>query len=197
MRSFKMDRIDAAQAREHIEMVDRILAESQQRLCCGGEYFVVWGIASAFITLLFQLVDQRAISVGALWSIPIVLLAGTVFSIVRGRSTRPVLARSSLLQREFFNVLWLTLGLAFVVDAAAFRIFPGIASAAIWSVAAAIVLFYIGMHGNRRAQIAGVLVLVSLVAANFVAPSIAGYVLAAGMLAGYSGFGLSELLARD
>jgi hypothetical protein len=53
------------------------------------------------------------------------------------------------------------------------------------------------MHGNRRAQIAGVLVLVSLVAANFVAPSIAGYVLAAGMLAGYSGFGLSELLARD
>jgi hypothetical protein len=192
-----MDRMDAAQAREHIEMVDRILAESQQRLCCGGEYFVVWGIVSAFITLLFQLVDQRAISVGALWSIPIVLLAGVVFSIVRGRSTRPVLARSSLLQREFFNVLWLTLGLAFVVDAAAFRIFPGIASAAIWSVAAAIVLFYIGMHGNRRAQIAGVLVLVSLVAANFVAPSIAGYVLAAGMLAGYSGFGLSELLARD
>jgi hypothetical protein len=192
-----MDRMDAAQAREHIEMVDRILAESQQRLCCGGEYFVVWGIVSAFITLLFQLVDQRAISVGALWSIPIVLLAGVGFSIVRGRSTRPVLARSSLLQREFFNVLWLTLGLAFVVDAAAFRIFPGIASAAIWSVAAAIVLFYIGMHGNRRAQIAGVLVLVSLVAANFVAPSIAGYVLAAGMLAGYSGFGLSELLARD
>jgi hypothetical protein len=189
--------MDAAQAREHIEMVDRILAESQQRLCCGGEYFVVWGIVSAFITLLFQLVDQRAISVGALWSIPIVLLAGVGFSIVRGRSTRPVLARSSLLQREFFNVLWLTLGLAFVVDAAAFRIFPGIASAAIWSVAAAIVLFYIGMHGNRRAQIAGVLVLVSLVAANFVAPSIAGYVLAAGMLAGYSGFGLSELLARD
>ena len=58
-----MDRMDAAQAREHIEMVDRILAESQQRLCCGGEYFVVWGIVSAFITLLFQLVDQRAISV--------------------------------------------------------------------------------------------------------------------------------------
>ena len=107
-----MDRMDAAQAREHIEMVDRILAESQQRLCCGGEYFVVWGIVSAFITLLFQLVDQRAISVGALWSIPIVLLAGVGFSIVRGRSTRPVLARSSLLQREFFNVLWLTLGLA-------------------------------------------------------------------------------------
>ena len=192
-----MDRIDAAQAREHIEMVDRILAESQQRLCTGGEYFVVWGLASAFITILFQLVDKGVVSTGALWSIPVVLVACAIFSILRGRATRSVLARSSLLQREFFNVLWLTLGLAFVVDAAAFRIFSGLAAAAIWSVAAAIVLFYIGMHGNRRAQVAGVLVVVSLVAANFVAPSVAGYVLAAGTIVGYTGFGLSELLVRE
>jgi hypothetical protein len=40
-------------------------------------------------------------------------------------------------------------------------------------------------------------VVVSLVAANFAPPSMAAYVLAAGMLAGYGGFGLSELLARD
>jgi hypothetical protein len=52
------------------------------------------------------------------------------------------------------------------------------------------------MHGNRRAQIAGVLVIVSLVAANFASPGIAGYVLGAGMLVGYAGFGASELLAR-
>ncbi|HZY97594.1 MAG TPA: hypothetical protein VFE35_10905, partial [Candidatus Cybelea sp.] len=92
---------------------------------------------------------------------------------------------------------WLTLGLAFVVDAAVFRIFAGIASAAIWSVAEAIVLLYIGMHGNRRAQVAGVLVVVSLIAANFASPSVAGYILGAGMLVGYAGFGVSELLARD
>jgi hypothetical protein len=116
---------------------------------------------------------------------------------VRGAQTRRRIARTSLVQREFFNVLWLTLGLAFVVDIAAFRIFPGLASAAIWSVAEAIVLLFIGMHGNRRAQLAGVIVVVSLVAANFVASNLAPYVLAAGMLGGYAGFGLSELAARD
>ncbi len=191
-----MERIGAAEARDHIAMVDRILAESHQRLCAGGEYFVVWGIGSAAITVLFALVGREIVSQEALWALPLILGACVAFSILRGRAIRGDLARSSLVQREFFNVLWLTLGLAFVVDAAAYRIFPGIASAAIWSVAEAIVLLYIGMHGNRRAQVAGVAVVVSLVAANFAPAGVAGFVLAAGMLVGYAGFGLSELLAR-
>jgi MFS family permease len=192
-----VERFDAAQARDHLEMVDRILAETHPRLCSGGEYFVVWGLASAYVTILFQLVDQQVVAAAVLWSIPLVLAAAVIFSIVRGRVTRRAIARSSLVQREFFNVLWLTLGLAFVADVAVFRIFAGVAGAAIWSVAEAIVLLYIGMHGNRRAQIAGLLVVVSLVAANFAPPNIAGYVLGAGMLTGYAGFGVSELLARD
>ena len=192
-----MERIDAAQARDHIEMVERILAESQPRLCAGGEFFVVWGVAAAYITALFQLVNEGLVGSAALWSVPVLLAGCIIFSIVRGRAMRNAIARTSLVQREFFNVLWLTLGLAFVVDVAAFRIFPGLAGAAIWSVAQGIVLLYIGMHGNRRAQIAGILVVVSLVVANFVAPQVGAYVLAAGMLAGYTGFGVSELLARD
>ena len=192
-----MDRIDASQARDHIEMVNRILAESQQRLCAGGEYFLVWGVGSAVVTILFQLAKRDLIPSAALWAVPVVLAACAIFSIYRSRATRAVLARSSLVQREFFNVLWLTLGLAFVCNVAVYRIFPGAASAAIWSVAEAIVLLYIGMHGNRRAQVAGVLVVASLIVANFVSPDIAGYVLCAGMLAGYGGFGASELLARD
>jgi hypothetical protein len=192
-----MEPIDAGEARDHIEMVDRILAETQQRLCSGGEFFVVWGAGSALVTLLFALSGQGLLRPGALWFVPVVLAACALFSILRGRSTSTIVARSSLVQREFFNVLWLTLGLALVVDIAVFRIFAGLASAAIWSVAEAIVLLYIGMHGNRRAQIAGVVVIASLIAANFVDPSIAGYVLSAGMLLGYAGFGASELLARD
>lgn len=192
-----MDRIDAAAARDHIEMVDRILAEIQPRLCSGGEYFVVWGIASAAITIVTSVVGQGRAPAGALWLIPGVLLASVLFSVLRRRFTQRALARSSLVQREFFNVLWVTLAVAFVVDVAVFRIFPGVAGAAIWSVAEAIVLLYIGMHGNRRAQVAGVLVVVSLVAANFVSQSLTAYVLAAGMLVGYGGFGASELLAHD
>lgn len=192
-----MERIDAAQAREHIEMVDRILAESHPRLCAGGDFFVVWGVASAFITILFHLVDIGVLAARTLWAVPIVLAACVLYSVVRARGLQGTIARTSLVQREFFNVLWITLGVAFVVNVAAFRIFTGIAEAAIWTVAAAIVLLYIGMHGNRRAQIAGLLVVVSLVVANFSAPDRTAYVLAAGMLVGYAGFGLSEMLARE
>jgi len=189
--------MNPGEARNHIEMVDRILAETHQRLCAGGEYFVVWGFGSAAITLLFQLTNRGLFPPGALWFVPVVLVVCVIFSIVRGRATQALVARSSLVQREFFNVLWLTLGLAFVVNLAVFRIFSGLAAAAIWSVAEAIVLLYIGMHGNRRAQIAGVVVVASLIVANFIDPGLAGYVLAAGMLLGYAGFGASELLARD
>ncbi|MBV8529791.1 MAG: hypothetical protein JO104_00615 [Candidatus Eremiobacteraeota bacterium] len=192
-----MERIDAAQAREHIEMIDRILAESHPRLCTGGEYFVVWGIGSAFAPVLFQLVNGGIVPSVALWTIPLVLAACAVFSIARARLTRPVLRRSSIVQREFFNVLWLTLGLAFVVNVAVYRIFADAAAAAIWSVAEAIVLLYIGMHGNRRAQIAGIVVVASLIVANFSPTGVVGYVLGAGMLVGYAGFGVSELLARE
>lgn len=192
-----MDGIDATQARDHIEMVDRILAEVQPRLCTGGEFFVVWGLVSAYLTVVFHLANRGLIPAAALWSVPVVIVAAALYSVVRGRGLRGRLARTSLVQREFFNVLWLTIGLAFIVNVAVYRIFAGLASAAIWSVAEAIVLLYIGMHGNRRAQIAGLLVVVSLVVANFIDPDIAGYVLAAGMLAGYAGFGVSELLARD
>jgi hypothetical protein len=192
-----VERIDTAQARDHLEMVDRILAEVQPRLCSGGEYFVIWGVASAAITVVSYLVNTGQAPVSALWLAFLFLAACVAFSILRRRFTRGALARSSLVQREFFNVLWVTLGLAVIVDVAASRIFPGIASAAIWSVAEAIVLLYIGMHGNRRAQVAGVLVVVSLVVANFAAPSLTAYILAAGMLLGYGGFGLSELLAHD
>jgi hypothetical protein len=192
-----MEPIDSAQARNHLELIERILAESHPRLCTGGEYFVVWGIFSAFVTVLFQLVHNGVLPSAALLSTSALLAACVVFSVIRGRLTQRELRRASLVQREFFNVLWLTIGLAFVVNVAAYRIFSGAATAAIWSVAEALVLLYIGMHGNRRAQLAGVLVVVSLIAANFAPVNLVGYVLGAGMLVGYAGFGAAELLARD
>jgi hypothetical protein len=190
-----VDRIDSAEARDHLEMVDRILSESSQRLCYGGEYFVVWGVYSAFAMVSWHLLNNRMVPAWTIWIQAAALVAAIAFSAVRGRMKRR--ERLSIVQREFFNVLWLTLGMAFVCDFAAIQIFKGPAAAAVWSVGAAIVLLFIGMHGNRRAQVAGVLVVVSLVVANFVAPSICEYVLAGGMLVGYAGFGVVELLARD
>lgn len=192
-----MEPIDAPQARDHIEMVDRILARSQERLCAGGEYFAVWGLYSGIATAVWQLVDNQVVPRAALWFTAAALAASIIFSIARGRYYSRRSSRFSLIEREFFNVLWLTLGLAFIANVAAFNVFSGWAQAAIWTFAEAIVLFFIGLHGNRRALIGGIVMVGSLVAANFVSPSVAGYVLAAGMVAGYTGFGIAEMLALD
>lgn len=192
-----MDDLNANQARDQLALIQRILAESQQRLCSGGEYFVVWGLFSGLTTVVAHLIALGTVPPSLLWVVAAALVACIVFSILRARALGGTLERESLLQREFFNVLWLTLGIAFLVDVAVYRIFTGLASAAIWSVAAVIVLLYIGMHGNPRAVIAGIVVLASLVAANFVPDTVSAYVLAAGMVGGYAGFGLSELLSKE
>ncbi|MBV9027547.1 MAG: hypothetical protein JO311_02945, partial [Candidatus Eremiobacteraeota bacterium] len=83
-----MEPLSPAQARDHIEMIDRILAQSQQRLETGGEYFAVWGLASASVTIVMQLLSQGLLpSVAFVW-LPIALAGCSVFSIVRGRSMR-------------------------------------------------------------------------------------------------------------
>jgi hypothetical protein len=191
------EQMSAAQAREHIEMVDRILAQSDQSLCAGAEYFVVWGLYSGVSVTVWQLVDNGVLPATALWVQFVLLAAAITFSIVRGRATSALRERRSIVQREFFNVLWLSIGLAFIANVAAFRVFSGWAQAAIWSYAEAIVLFFIALHGNRRATLAGIAVVVSLIAANLVHHDVIGYVLAAGLVAGYAGFGIAELLARE
>jgi len=192
-----VDSIDGRQAREHIEMVERILVESSQRLCHGAEYFIVWGVYSAAATVSWNFILTGKWPLTAVWGQAALLAAAIVFTIVRSRTKRSEEGRRSLVQREFFNMLWLTMSLAFIVNVGAYNIFTGWASAAIWSFAEAIVLLFIGLHGNRRAQICGVLVVVSIVVANFIAPELKGFVLAGGMLAGYAGFGIAEMLAGD
>jgi hypothetical protein len=189
--------MNASQARDHVEMIDRILAASEQRIYAGGEFFVVWGAYGAAVTVLMQVIADGLLPQGAIWYEFPALAAAIAYSVIRGYSLSHRAPRMSLIQREFFNVMWLTVSLAFVADAGAFNLFNGWSAAAVWSVAEAIVLFYIGMHGNRRAQIGGIAVVVSMVAANFVAHGLTGYVLAAGMLGGYAGFGLAEMLVRD
>jgi hypothetical protein len=191
------DQMNAAQARDHIEMVDRILAQSDQSLCAGAEYFIVWGLYSGIAVADWQLVNNGVLPMTALWLQAALLVAAIIFSVVRGRATKAARARYSIVQREFFNVLWLSIGLAFVANVAAFHVFSGWAQAAIWSFAEAIVLLFIALHGNRRAMLGGIAVVVSLIAANFVPGNLMGYVLALGLVAGYAGFGIAELLARE
>jgi len=189
--------IDPKEAHDHLAMVDRILAESSQKLCFGGSLFIVWGLYSGIATLGFHFIAKGTLPSQALFAQAALLAICIVYSIWRVRANRGNIARRSIVQREFLNVLYLTLGLAFVANLGAFNLFRGMGAAAIWSFAEAVVLFFIGMHGNRRAQIAGIIVIVSMVVANFSSGDNVAYALAAGMVAGYAGFGVAEELAHD
>lgn len=188
--------MDASEAREHLDMVERIVAASSRKMDVGGEFFIIWGLASAALNLLYQLVADERLPSLALWSIAVIYVFAIGSTYLRVQYYRRCGGRISVLQREFFNVLWLVIAIAFLSDFIAFHLFPNWGGAAIWSVAAAIVLFYIGIHGNRRATIGGAVMLASIAVANFELP-VAGYWLAGGMLLGYAGFGLADMLASD
>jgi hypothetical protein len=192
--------MDASEAREHLEMVERIIAASSRKLEAGGEFFVAWGLASGAFTVLLQLVANATVPSQALWLALLFYGSAGIFSFFRGRyygrGAGSGERRMSFLQREFYNVLSLTMAMAFVADFVGFHIFTNWATAAIWTVAGAIVLFFVGMHGNRRATIGGIVMVASLAFANFT-PEYTGYALAAGFLLGYAGFGAVEMFARD
>ncbi len=191
-----METMSTSQARDHIEMVDRILSRSERSLRVGGEFFLIWGIFSTVVTVTAQLIVDGRIPSGALWALPVLLAAAIAGSVIRGRQLGKREDGLSLIQREFFAVLWIALGVAVFTDMLGYRIFTTWASSAIWTVAGAIVLFFIASHGNRRALACGIIMLGSLAAANFM-PAFTGYALAAGMLFGYAGFGIVSLIARD
>jgi hypothetical protein len=188
--------MDASEAREHLEMVEKIIAASSTKLEAGGEFFVVWGLAGAAVDVIDSLVWSRRVSPQFMWLGLAVLGLAMAFSIVRGRAYRKIVGRMSLLQREYFNVLWLAMSIAFLANALGFNLFGFVGIMAIWSIFEVIVLLYIGMHGNRRALIGGLVLIISVALANFV-PQYSGYILAAGVLVGYAGFGAADLLARE
>lgn len=183
-------------AREQLEMVERILASSSRTLHAGGEFFLVWGLVSGGIDVLMQLVNDHALPAVSIWGILALILIGIAFSVWRSFRLHAMYGRMSVLQREYFNVMFLTLGLTFIAQFAGSNFFVGWAQGAIWNVAGSIILLFIGMHGNRRATLAGVVLIVALAIANYT-PATAGYVLGAAMLIGYAGFGATELLARE
>jgi hypothetical protein len=188
--------MESLEAREHLEIVDRILAQSDRSVCLGSDIFLVWGLASGLLDLVIQLVLTGKL--GGSWTFLSFAALGfaIVYSIVRGRAMAKASDRKTTMQREYFNVLMLAIGVTAVAQIGAYGMFSGWASAGLWTMAAAIVTFYVGMHGNRRGIVGGIILLASLVAASFV-PAYTGYMLAAGMFFGYAGFGLASMLARD
>ncbi len=187
--------MDASEARNHLDTVDRIIAASSRRLHAGGEFFVAWGVAGAFIDIIFTLVAARVLPPSAQWINVLAVVGAIVYTAARARFYRKY-GTMSFLQREFLNVLYIAIAAGIFTNIFTFNLFSAGAQMAIWNIVESIVLAYIAVHGNARARVATVVLLLSIVAANF-APLYTGYILAAGVLLGYAGFGAVELMARD
>jgi len=188
--------MESVEARESLEMVERIVAASSRRLCLAGEFFLVWGVVSCGMDVVSQLIDFGVWPASAVWLWAALIGFGIAFTVVRMRSLALRAERVSLLLREFLSVLWVTVGIAVICDVFGWRLFPGWGSAAIWNVVAAIVLFYVGTHSNWRATLAGVIAIGSFIVANYVTNG-TGFVLGAGMLFSYGAFGLAEMLSPE
>lgn len=188
--------MNRSEAREHLELADQIVAASTRELSLrqAAPFFVAWGLASGSTCIIYELIERGIAPASAQWVAGALLLAAVVYSIVCGRYSRAK-GGMTFLEREFLNVLWIAMGVAFVANLGGFNIFPVFGMSAIWTVAASIVLFYIGLHANRRATVGGIILIGSLIIGNFM-PSFVGYALAAGFYLGYAGFGVAELLAR-
>lgn len=189
--------MDANEAREHLEMVDRILADAREepvRLIPG--MIVVWGIAAALIEAGQQYYFTHAASHIGLWIAYAALAVGFVYSVAVAismiRNSR--YERLSVFERRMgsaIGAVW------FCVIVAAFaqpHVFAGWGGAAVWNVGAAIMLLIAGFDGDRRGLFGGLILLASVLAANYLLPQTPGYALAAGFVLGYAVPGVLFLL---
>jgi hypothetical protein len=188
--------MDPSEARQHLDLVDRILTETDRSMCVIGDVFVVWGLVAAGIDVTFQLALTGRAPGWWQW-LPLALIPlGIAYTIVRSIQAKNSSDRLTTVGREYLNVVWVVFGLMAVAQTAAFHLFPGWSAAALWTLAGAIITFYVGMHGNRAGMLGGIVLLASLIVASFV-PAYCGWILAGGMVLGYTGFGVASMVRGD
>jgi hypothetical protein len=185
--------MDAREAQDHLEMVDRILSRAEQepiRPIPG--LIIAWGFAAALIDVGDQLAMShtggsaaQALIIGAL-AAGVLYSVGVCISIARNcRFER--MSVTEMRMGRIMGAVW------FTVLVAAFAqpyVFAGWGGAAVWSMGAAIMMLMLGFDGDRRALCGGLILLASVLAANYALPQFAGYVLAGGFVLGYAFPGL-------
>lgn len=185
--------MDAREAREHLDMVDRILTTAEKRPYRPmGSLFVVWGLGAAFIDISAQF--SHGVPLGA-WAVAgaIVLalaLAYTIFISVRARRRADRMPNSEARMGRILGAVWLAIWVCSLCQP---HMFSGWASAAIWNTGAAISLLAPGFFGDRRALFGGIVLLASVVVANAWF-AYAGFALAAGFLIGYVSVGILYMI---
>ena len=188
--------MDAREAREHLEMVDRILerAEQPRMFRPFAPVYIVIGVAAAALMAGAQLdLDGHGYGVSTAGAVLMLLgyayLAWTMFAAHRGAER---VSESDVRWGRTCGAVWLAV---FIAAFAQPHLFAGWGGAAIWSLGGAIQMLLIGFFGDRRALAGGILLAISMPAANW-SPA-PGYVLAGGFLLGYVVPSIFKLFDRD
>jgi len=187
--------MNAPEAREQLDVVDRVLAHAERSIRPSGMLFVLWGIVAAVVDLTFQAISWYSTRFVWWWFAPAVILyAAAILTTIVYANRAKRCGRLSVIEAQYLRVLYISLCAAGVAVFCA-SIFNGWADGAIWSMAFGISLVFIGIQGNRIALAGGIVLFASIIVANFV-PHAVGVVLAIGMLIGYVGAGIAFEASR-
>lgn len=181
--------MDIDEARDHVEMVDRILTrvEGEPVRYIPG-LIIAWGLAATVIDAGQQMAVFGIAGRLGVWLGDAAVLTGIIYSIVvavaliRGSCYERVSVTEMRLGR-IMGAVWFTV---FVAAFAQPHVFAGWGGAAVWSMGGAIMMLMSGFSGDRRGLAGGLILLASVLAANYLWPNAPGYVLAAGFFFGYA-----------
>lgn len=181
--------MDTNEAREHLEMVDRILTNAgDEGVCLIPGLLVAWGVAAAVMDVGQQLYFSNHAARAGLWLAEAALLFGILYSVAVAvsmiRNTR--YERVSIIERRMGSVMGAVWLCVLVAAFAQPHVFAGWGGAAVWNVGAAIMMLIAGFDGDRRALAGGIVLLASVLAANYVFAHTPGYALAGGFILGYA-----------
>jgi hypothetical protein len=189
--------MDAREAREQLEMVDRILANAEPERVWRPypRLLVLIGIGAALI--------DAGTQAGSRGEGPAMAIAGVVLIVgswiyltwatIQARRTASRMSISQARMGSAIQSVWLAVIVAAFAQP---HLFSGWSSAAIWSLGAAIQMFIVGFAGDRRALLSGLVLLASMIVANYM-PGAEGYTLAGGFVFGYVVPGVLYMLDKD
>ena len=187
--------MDAAQAQDHLQMVDRILSRVDEPICLDGGPYIVWGVVGGGTDIVTQTIVSHNGAPSLLWISLTLMVLAVSFMVYYGiRLSRK--ERRGLLGRHIGTVFMISWLVSLIVMIFAPRIFSDWAQAALWNVMFGAGMMYVGSLARSRVSFGGgVIVVAAILVANLFTPY-AGYVLAAGFIVGMGGAGVVLTLAR-
>ena len=189
--------MNVSEARDPLEMVDRILSRAEEPCALSPYPFLIWGVAGALLNVVVQLVYIQHATQWLLALFAPILVVAIGLMIWWAMRLRAMERQRGLIDRHvlyLFNLAWIV---ALVVQLGAERIFPTWGQAALYLLVYGFAMASVGLIARiRPLLIGGFVMLASIVVANFT-PPYTGYVLALGDLIGMAGAGVVLWLQRD